>query len=155
MGTTKTQTETYVLQKLDRLDPVTAYVTNAESGVGQGKIVIECYSKAWACYWGGMGERSLQEFFISCDNAYILNRMLEQTTQTDFDEINKLAEKKGFDICVTSDVEVAMSAVDMDKCFGSCWMMDLPTCNTSDYEYVGRIVDALREAFTAEINAAA
>lgn len=53
MKITKQQTETYVLTDLDRLDPVTVYVTNYS--IGKGKIVIDCFGDAWTSYWGGYG----------------------------------------------------------------------------------------------------
>ena len=148
MSTKKTTTETYVLSELTALDPVTVYVTNYAPGAG--KVVIECYSESWAVYWGGMGSGTLQQFFVTCDNAYILNKLLKNTEQTDFDEINDIASKKGIQLSVTSDIEVAMSLDEMDACFGPDWQMDLPTCSTPEYEYLGRIVDAIKAAFNEE-----
>lgn len=153
MTTEKRQTETYVLTGLDRLDPVTVYVTNYKPG--QGKIVIECFGEAWTAYWGGMGDNTLQQFFLTCDNAYILGKMLKETQQTDFDAINDTAHKKGFSLSVTSDVEVAMQADEMSECFGSDWYMDLPQCQTPEYEYLGRILNAVKGAFSEELEQAA
>lgn len=150
MITTKQHTETYILTDLDRLDPVTVYVTNYNPG--QGKIVIECYGESWANYWGGMSGQKLQKFFIGCNNDYILHKLLDKTTQTDFDKIELEAKEKGFDICATNDVEVAMMAASMSECFGQDWFMDLPTCNTEEYKYVSRIIDAIKAAFQAELN---
>lgn len=53
MKITKSKTETYILTGIKGLDPVYAYVTNY--GPGAAKIVIECFSEAWAYYWGGNG----------------------------------------------------------------------------------------------------
>jgi len=153
MNTEKRKTETYVLTDLDRLDPVTVYVTNYQPG--QGKMVVECFGKAWTAYWGGMSDMTLQQFVLTCDNAYILGKMLEQTSQTDFDLINEGAQKKGFSMCVTSDVEVAMQAGSMAECFGPDWYMDLPTCTTSEYDYLGRILNAIKAAFSEELRQAA
>ncbi|MEW8120047.1 MAG: hypothetical protein AB2792_23040 [Candidatus Thiodiazotropha sp.] len=154
MTVNKRQTETYVLTELDRIDPVTVYVTNYQPG--QGKVVIECYGEAWTAYWGAMGDNTLQQFFVTCDNDYILNKMLKNTMQTDFDAINDIAHKKGFEhLCATSDVEVAMQADDMRECFGPDWYMNLPTCNTTEYKYLGRILNAVKGAFTEELQQAA
>lgn len=153
MKTEKRQTETYVLTGLDKLDPVTVYVTNYE--IGRGKLVIECFGDAWAFYWGAMGERTLQEFVLKAENDYLLNKLLKETRQTDFDEINELAHKRGFDICVTSDVEVVMAAEDMAECFGGDWYMDLPRCPTDEYKYLGRILNAIKGAFSSELQNAA
>lgn len=145
-----TAPETYVLTELDGLDPVTVYVTNYEAG--QGKIVIQCYDKAWTAYWGAMGCQTLQEFFVRCNNDYILNRFLTTATQTDFDAINAKAQEQGIDLCVTSDVEVAIQSKLIEGIYGDNdhWMNLIPTCTTSDYKYAGRIVDAVKAAFNQD-----
>lgn len=51
------------------LDPVT--VITQDHGQGKGKIIIECYGLAWSAYWGGMGNRTVREFFVSCDTEYL------------------------------------------------------------------------------------
>jgi hypothetical protein len=143
----KIKTETYVLTDLDRLDPVTLYVTNYEKG--KGKIVIECYGSSWSYYWGAMGNNNIQSFFVSCDDAYILNKLLNETTETDFEEIQRRSNGA---ICATTDVEIAMMAEDMAEHFGDEWYMDLPRCATVEYDYLGRIVDAIKEAFNDELS---
>lgn len=153
MNIEKRKTETYALTDLDMLDPVTVYVTNYNTG--QGKIVVECFGEAWTAYWGGMGVNTLQQFFLTCDNNYILGKMLKETRQTDFEEINDIAHKRGFDLCVTSDIEIAMQSDTMTECFGADWRMDLPRCNTGEYEYLGRILNAIKGAFTKELQRAA
>lgn len=122
-------------------------------GPGQGRIIIECFGKAWTSYWGGMGEdRTIAVFFCDCDNDYIIRKMLKETHQTDFDKITEMAMEKGFDICAINDVELAMSASDMSECFGGDWYMDLPRCHTSDYVYFSRIIDAVKEALITKDN---
>lgn len=153
MKTEKRQTETYVLADIERLDPVTVYVTNYAPG--KGKLVIECFGQAWASYWGAMGERTLQEFVLSSDNDYLLSKLLKETHQTDFDEINEVAHKRGYLLCVTSDVEVAMAVTTMAECFGDDWCVDLPRCHTNDYTYLGRILNAVKTAFRDELQQAA
>ena len=150
MNINKLQTEAYFLTDIDRLDPVTVYVTNSEAG--RGKIVIECFGSAWAGYWGGMGVKTVQQFLLCSDNEYLLGCLLKNTRETDFDEINDLAEKTGFSICVTSDVEIAMQESDMRACFGPDWMMELPQCRTVEYDYLGRILNAIKDAFSEEVD---
>jgi len=149
----KKETETYVLTDMERLDPVTVYVTNHK--VGQGKIVIECFGESWSYFWGGMGERSLQQFFVTCENDYVLGKLVKETRQTDFDEINGIAHTKGVSLSVGSDVDIAMQMQEMDECFGPDWHMDLPKCNTQEYHYVDRIVSAIKAAFSDELKVAA
>lgn len=143
----KRSTDTYVLTDIDRLHPVTVYVTNYNSG--KGKIVIECYGDAWVNYWGAMGDRNLQEFFISCDNGYILNNLLKETQETDYDEIEKIT---GGEVCVSTEFELAMAFDTLREILGQDWYMDIPRCATSEYNYLGRIVDAIKIAFREEID---
>lgn len=95
-----------------------------------------------------MGERNLQQFFLTCDNDYILKNLLKVTRETDFDEINAIAAKRGYpEICIDSDVDIAMVQDKMKDCFGDDWYMDLPQRKTAEYEYLGRIVNAIKSAF--------
>lgn len=149
MKVEKRTTDTYVIGDLPGLDPVTAYVTN--HAPGRGQIIIECFGDVWTASWGGMGQRTLQEFVCSADNDYIINKMTNRTRQTDFDQVEALAKERGFEICATTEVELAMMSKEMSECFGSDWMMDLPTCLTNEYMYLGRILDAVKAAFQAEL----
>ena len=139
----------YVISNIEGLDAITVYVTDYK--LGQGKIVIECFNEVWSYYWGAMGDCNLTEFFISADNDYLLGKMLNETMQTDFEEINDTAHKRGFDICVTSDVEIAMSSQEMDECFGTDWPIDLPRCHTREYKYLSRIINVVRSALAKEV----
>lgn len=147
---TKQKTETYILANLQSLDPVTVYVHNYCSG--KGKIVIECYGKAWAHYWGGMGKKSLQEFFVSCDASYIVMKLVPDLMVTDFDAIRNKAKEKGFDICASSAAELVWMHNEMSECFGADWYMDIPQTDSSESLYVSRIVKAIQEAFKKEIS---
>lgn len=56
-----------------RLDPIR--VTLDDIAPGKGRICIECYGKAWASYWGAMGNRTIAQFFIDCDNGYLIGNL--------------------------------------------------------------------------------
>ncbi|TFZ81463.1 hypothetical protein [Candidatus Macondimonas diazotrophica] len=144
MDIKKELTETYIITELDELDLVTLYVTNYKPG--KGKLVIECFGETWVCCFSAMGCSSIQEFILRSDNDYLLRKLLKETYETDFDKINKEAQKRGFDICAYSDIEIAMQADEMRECFGDDWQMNLPMCNTVEYHYVSKILDAIKEA---------
>lgn len=55
------------------LDPITVILEDIEPR--RGKIIIECYGKSWSSYWGGMGERTIAQFFCSCDEHYIAKNL--------------------------------------------------------------------------------
>lgn len=154
MNVETVQTKTYKLTDLDALDPVTVYVTNVAPG--KGKIVIECYGQAWSNYWGAMSDRTIEQFVIDANNEYLIEKLIRgKETETDYTRINEIADKEGFCICVSSDVEIAMQSDDMQTIFGPDWYLDLPQTTTREYRYLERILNAVRECFELEINRAA
>ncbi|BCX53916.1 MULTISPECIES: hypothetical protein [Comamonas] len=64
------------------LDPIR--VTLDDIGPGKGRINIECYGQAWASYWGGMGGKTIAQFFASCDNCYLISNLAEHIDRTVF-----------------------------------------------------------------------
>jgi hypothetical protein len=55
------------------LDPIRVHLQ--DYGEGKGRITIECYSRAWSCFWGGMGKNTLTEFIVSASPCYIENAL--------------------------------------------------------------------------------
>lgn len=56
-----------------RLDPIRVTLDDIEPG--RGRITIECYGRAWASYWGAMGDQGIAQFFASCDNHYLIKNL--------------------------------------------------------------------------------
>lgn len=54
------------------LDPIVSVWLN--DGGGKGRVILQCYGDAWTAYWGAMGLRTLEEFFIYCDVEYLTAR---------------------------------------------------------------------------------
>jgi hypothetical protein len=64
----------FTIYDADRLDPI--LVVMQDFGVGQGRLVVECYGEAWSTYWGAMGDDYDLRRFITCASAdYIANRL--------------------------------------------------------------------------------
>lgn len=57
----------------ERLDPIEVILKNYEPG--RGEITIKCYGKAWTSFWGSMSGKSVEEFFISCDEFYLIKNL--------------------------------------------------------------------------------
>ncbi len=55
------------------LDQISVYFENFEKGAG--KVIIHCYDMAWTAYWGAMGDKSIQQFFMGCDAGYLTDRL--------------------------------------------------------------------------------
>lgn len=69
----KIQPVSLLISGAPKLDPVT--VIMQDYGPGKGKLILECYSEAWAAYWGAMGNRSLVQFVLGADTDYLANRL--------------------------------------------------------------------------------
>lgn len=54
------------------LDPIRFFLQDL--GEGQGRIIIECYGRAWSNYWGSMGT-DIRTFLLSADAGYIENAL--------------------------------------------------------------------------------
>ena len=81
----KIETETVTILRISevpRLDPIR--VTLDDIGPSKGRINIECYGKAWASYWGGMGGRTIAQFVASCDNSYLIANLAPDLYATRF-----------------------------------------------------------------------
>ncbi|WP_374979040.1 hypothetical protein PSGK_19040 [Pseudomonas solani] len=37
-----------------------------------GKVTLECFGESWSAYWGGMGDRSTIDFFLSASIDYLV-----------------------------------------------------------------------------------
>ena len=56
-----------------KLDPIRVITENFEPG--KGRIIIVCYDASWVGYWGAMGGRTVEEFFLSCDAGYLASNL--------------------------------------------------------------------------------
>lgn len=56
------------------LDPITVYVHDYMEG--KGLITITCFGTSFSGYWGGMGNRTMMQFFVDCDYCYLLGKMM-------------------------------------------------------------------------------
>jgi hypothetical protein len=57
------------------LDPITVFIENGAPGKGQ--ITLRCYGRAWAAYWGGMGDgNTVQRFLLEVSADYAANCLI-------------------------------------------------------------------------------
>lgn len=42
---------------------------------GKGHVTITCYGCAWTAYWGGMGGRTIRQFFADADTHYLITKL--------------------------------------------------------------------------------
>lgn len=88
-----TQVTKLALTEVKGLDTISVILEDI--GPRQGKINIECYGEAWSSYWGGMGNRTIAEFFCSCDEHYLAKNLSSISSHViDYEAIKKTASKK-------------------------------------------------------------
>ncbi len=73
MNTKQIKTETIVIEGAPALDPIT--VVFRDEGPARGGVIVECYGKAWAAFWGGMGSDTVRQFVAGCDADYLATKL--------------------------------------------------------------------------------
>jgi hypothetical protein len=64
------------------LDPITVVLQDVAPG--KGRLIIECYGRAWTAFWGAMGDSCIEEFVLDVNAEYIANRMgIPKETKSD------------------------------------------------------------------------
>lgn len=157
------------------LDPVEVIIEN--HGEGQGKIIITCYGQSWTGYWGAMG-CTVEEFFQVCNNDYLIGKMAgfphkipDEDGDQDYLRSLVLVARRRKDISKEEarDIwdQISLRNMDrhyvcgdrylprgMDEIEGMCepWHLDWPRKVNPEYEYLGRILDLVREVIKPEVN---
>lgn len=147
-----------------RLDPIDVHLEDIAHR--QGRITIRCYSQAWTAYWGGMGDRTIAQFFCSCDEDYLANNLSSiRPTMPDYEGLYTKAKKnvlqkrrKGWELDkdgarrlfdkLDHHVEHATD-VDTDamqEIFGDEWWHEIPDAPNHEHEYLCRIINAVKVA---------
>lgn len=139
------------------LDPITIYLEDLAPC--KGKITIECYGKSWTSYWGAMGSETISQFFIEMDNHYLIKNLDPHSSSqvVDYEKIGKdLSSSKEFHL-LDCDLEVydhetfnyflsiRGSYKALEELYGEEWQFNLPEMPNDQYEYINRIVNAVKE----------
>lgn len=118
-----------VISEVERLDAVTVFVEDfgfracprkedPDYKTGMGNITIKCYDESWTAYWGGMGPRTVGQFFAGCDADYLVNCLSRGINSTRFsgDALAKMARRSVIDrrLC-RNHGEWCMSNLDKDE----------------------------------------
>lgn len=149
------------VSELDRLDPLTIFLEDL--GVAQGRITITCYGESWTAYWGGMGNRTLAQFFLSCNNSYLAKNL--SSIKSEVNDPDKLSEAMRKEIITrrrqkyiseneardwydaTVDSDDLMEKYDLlYRVFGDEWWHAIPVKPNPEYVYLCRIIDAVKGA---------
>lgn len=159
-----------VITGASALDPIIVYADDIAPR--QGKITIECWGKSWSAYWGGMGARTLAEFFTSVSPDYAAGCLERGMSSSVFDPDGVIAHAKrqifkerrahdiGADEARELFNEIDSESVDddpwqssklMQKIYGDEWRCCLPEKPNPDYVYLCRIISAVQDAFRSQM----
>ncbi|RYM59995.1 Uncharacterised protein [Serratia quinivorans] len=170
MKVTETKVQSIEITEVERLDPIRVMAENYEPG--QGRITITCYGKAWTSAWFAMGGDTVQAFFIRVSNDYLIGNFAPQM-QSEVDDDNdantefvkseicklrrsgEIEQDKARDMWDTADCSEDVKG-DCCACGRGSVLFDLlgddtyyanwPTVPNHEYQYLERILDAVREA---------
>lgn len=156
----------------DRLDPIS--VTLQDFGPGQGKIAIDVWGEAWACYWGAMGEQNtISSFFQKASVGYLAEKLSPNLARSRFsnEKLRRAAKKEILSLRrkgdlnqgeargLYDDVEWELENVEtlsdcahhshfMNSVFGDCWHESIGYHDTQEpnppYTYFCRVIEAVK-----------
>lgn len=154
------------------LDPIDVFLE--DHGPKQGSVTIKCYGESWTTYWGGMWEGlTVSEFFCQAYEDYVLDQLFpgSEYTQPDYDalevklkqevirqrRIGTMGKEKARGLFNECEGMMApgpgehpdKSVTDLiETIFDYCWWDHIPTKTNPKYDYLRRIVKAVREALS-------
>lgn len=64
-----TSISVWTISEAPALDPITLFFQGL--GKSQGRLIVECYGRAWSAFWSAMGEKTIVEFVRGLDASYL------------------------------------------------------------------------------------
>ena len=150
-----------LITEIKSLDPVSVFIE--EHPPSGGKITFECYGESWTYFWGSIGEKTFEEFFCGCDNSYLSGKFAPQLDSEVDDPdglpeyarehilserrkrwLNKKDAREQWEKCefLTMDDNIKLQEIFGDEWWRHC----CPKQPNHKYGYLGRILDAVKEA---------
>lgn len=161
----KTQCEKIYISRVNDLDPITVFLED------DGHITIRCYKDIWSAFWARMGDMTLSQFFLTCDNSYLANKLSNiESNIVDHDAFIKIARKTIGRRLARGEIkkQIAKSLLEeLEDCepeytsagnytlftsiFGDRdWVFELPKITNPKYAYLCRIIDTVKNALRAD-----
>jgi len=165
MNIEKETVQKITIRDVAGIDVIALYLE--DQGVGRGKAIITCWENSWTAYWGGIGNRTIAEFIISCDNHYLAKNF--SRIPIEIDDPDKLIEdmkktiiekRKGleltaddareyFDDVLSSNSDEIMSDHNLlFNVYGEEWWYNIPKKSNPDYVYLCKILTTIKEALS-------
>ncbi len=149
MNIEQTEVNKFRISDIDNLDPISVFTE--DFGKGHGQITIICFGEAWTNYWPGMGSKTITEFFCSCDEHYLANKLSQIDTEVyDIDKLRSDAEKKGVE-CWRDDAWNDYEF--MSEMYGSDmseWHYQIPRKENHNYIYLCKIIKTVQDGLAQQ-----
>lgn len=71
--------DAFTISDAPALDPIT--VIFIDIGPERGRMIVTCFDKAWAAYWGATGEPKVRDFVIRSSTDYLVNKLSHEDTK--------------------------------------------------------------------------
>jgi len=127
------------IAELNSLDPINVMIEDLEPG--KGRITITCYGSAWVAYRGGMGGKTISQFFCSSDEDYLAKNLSEiDQHQIDYE---KISLDLGEEVCKEN---IYFHEDQMELLYGDIACRQLPREINPCYAYLCRIIKAVQQA---------
>ena len=174
----KSISEKTLICDLPHMDPIAVYTEDL--GKSCGKLTITIWNEAWSYGWSGMGDKTIKEFVISCDNSYLFDKLCGRKNGREPDYVkfcnnlrkdviryrrdgllNHIQARKCWNIITyLSDEEMSPEFLFNDHEFERLIkelgydiidvITDLPTKPSGDYIHFCKILDTIKEVFKGE-----
>jgi len=163
--------EKYEITGAKNLDRI--FVFTEDFAERQGQITMRCWGTCWTAYWGGIGSRPVKEFFLSCNNGYLADNFVRDSgverDVLDYDkiiddikseackrrrdeELDKEKAREFFDNAddIEEGCEIWQHCEALEMAYGDDYAYDLPKRYSTEFNYLMRVIQAVREAFEME-----
>lgn len=174
MQITTSTVKKVVISDVPNLDTVTVFLEDLEPS--KGKATITCYNESWTYYWGGMGDRTIAEFILSCDEHYLAknfggnidHNLIDLENMADHVRNHIIKERRSKDLDADYARELFYKAKRlegiehdstlfdchyglMQEIFGEEWWHRLPQVPNHKYTYLCRIINTVKEALQQQM----
>lgn len=171
MQVKRSQIEKITISGIKHMDDITVIFEDYNEACG--KTIIQTFDASWSYQWGGLAGRGMEEFFRTCGFEYLVNKLNPYEVNEEIDArggVHKWiregiieARKEG---CLTKErakeiwdeIEwcdigddsgseiIGHSGFPITEIFGDEWWYAIPKKKNPKYEYLERVVLAIREA---------
>jgi hypothetical protein len=159
------------ITEAERLDPIHVFLEDIEPS--KGRVTISCFGSAWSAYWDGMAGRTVAEFLGDMATPYLAKYLTAvETSVLDSEALEDAAkaeveEKFGMGRFSQGERQELLDELErlsqpmteeemwehsqlFEQILGEDWYRNLPTKVNPDFDYVCRIVNAVKQALTIQ-----